>query len=93
MSDEGNPFLKDYMDKIDELIKDMMGVACEVAGFLEALYGEEYNVRNLIEFLWVFTAGNLLIHGVDINHYCKGLRLFYKYMKLKRSLRQIEMER
>ena len=85
MSDEGNPLLKDYMGKIDELIKDMIEVASEVTGFLKTRYGEEYNVRNLMEFLWVFTAGNLLMHGVDINHYCKGLRLFYKYMKLKLS--------
>jgi hypothetical protein len=83
MSGEESPFLKDYTDKVDEMIRDMAHVTAEVTGFLEARYGNKYNTRNLIGFLWVFTAVFLLKDEIDIDDYLNGLELLYEYLKQK----------
>jgi hypothetical protein len=78
-----SPFLRDYTDNIDEMIADMAQVVIEVAKFLKERYGGKYEARNLAAFLWVFTAAFLLKDDVDIDDYCRGLKLTYEYLRGK----------
>jgi hypothetical protein len=86
MSEEESPLLKDYTNKIDELITDMAGVCCEVIDFLAKRYGDAYKLNNLIAFTHVFTCITLLKYGVPLDRYIEGLKAMYDWLAGLRKL-------
>jgi len=81
-----NPFLKNYGDDVDELIKDMAEVSVEVIDFLEKRYGDAYKLKNLMGFIHVFTCIVLLKEEVPLDYYVEGLEAMYNWLAGLRKL-------
>jgi hypothetical protein len=81
-----SPFLKNYGDDVDELVKDMAEVSVEVFDFLEKRYGDAYKLKNLIGFIHVFTCVVLLKEEVPLDRYVEGLEAMYNWLAGLRKL-------